>query len=299
MAVSDYSTTAGSNTSISGIDISGATGKVKDGDNAIRQMMADIKAGVPYLSGTTYLIESTDAGATAGPDFATYRNSATPAASDLIGRYLFQGEDSAGNTETYAAIAGRISDPTSTSEDAALLMQAALAGTLTTYVYVGANAAGTATANAVGLPLGQLSFPATQSASSDANTLDDYEEGTFTPTVGGTATYSIQLGRYVKIGKRVYVDIRLSITSIGTGTAGSISGLPFTSVNTTDYFAAFAFSYFAALALNVAHVGGAVTANSTTVTLYSSTSVTSSMGVNGILGNGSEVIISGSYEAAS
>lgn len=42
MAISDYSTTPASNTSISGIDISGATGKVKDGDNAIRQMMADL-----------------------------------------------------------------------------------------------------------------------------------------------------------------------------------------------------------------------------------------------------------------
>ena len=42
--------------------------------------MADIKAGVPYLSGTNYLMESTDAGATAGPVLEFYRNSATPAA---------------------------------------------------------------------------------------------------------------------------------------------------------------------------------------------------------------------------
>jgi hypothetical protein len=104
MAISDYSTTAASNTSISDISLAENVMVPSDVNNAIRQMMADIKAGVPYLSGTTYLIESTDAGATAGPDFATYRNSASPAASDLIGRYLFQGEDSAGNTETYAAI---------------------------------------------------------------------------------------------------------------------------------------------------------------------------------------------------
>lgn len=34
---------------------------------------------------------------------------------------------------------------------------------------------------------GQIVFPATQNASSNANTLDDYEEGTWTPTVGSSA----------------------------------------------------------------------------------------------------------------
>jgi len=37
---------------------------------------------------------------------------------------------------------------------------------------------------------GQIKFPATQNSSADANTLDDYEEGTWTPTLpnGGTVT---------------------------------------------------------------------------------------------------------------
>lgn len=241
MAISDYSTTPASNTSLSGIDITGTTGKVKDGDNAIRQLMADIKAGVPYLSGTAYQIESTDAGAAAGPDYATYRNSASPAGGDLIGRYLFMGEDSAGNTETYAAIAGRISDPTSTSEDAAILIQAEIAGTLTDYLYIGANAAGTATANAVGLPLGQLSFPATQNASSGANTLDDYEEGTANATFAfatpGTSSWSYadRVIRYTKIGDLVTINCDFDVTpTIGTGSGSlSITGFPFTPVLNT------------------------------------------------------------------
>ena len=76
-----------------------------------------------------------------------------------------------------------------------------------------------------------ISFPATQSASSDANTLDDYEEGTFTPTfvnltVVGSPTYA---GFYTKIGRLVYVQI--SITG-GTSTASIanstyVSNLPF------------------------------------------------------------------------
>jgi hypothetical protein len=46
---------------------------------------------------------------------------------------------------------------------------------------------------------GGLKFPAVQVASADANTLDDYEEGTWTPSVGGDATYTSQLGIYIKI----------------------------------------------------------------------------------------------------
>src|SRR5678815_603330 len=41
---------------------------------------------------------------------------------------------------------------------------------------------------------GQYAFPSTQTPSSDPNTLDDYEEGTWTPSVGGTATYTTQSG---------------------------------------------------------------------------------------------------------
>lgn len=75
---------------------------------------------------------------------------------------------------------------------------------------------------------GQLAFPATKNASSNANTLDDYEEGTWTPSLGGTATYTTQAGRYTKIGRFVHVTGRLAVNSIGTGSTGTISGLPFT-----------------------------------------------------------------------
>lgn len=75
---------------------------------------------------------------------------------------------------------------------------------------------------------GQIKFPATQSASSDANTLDDYEEGTWVPSLGGTATYTTQAGTYTKIGRIVHINGRLTINSIGTGSTGVISGLPFT-----------------------------------------------------------------------
>ena len=77
-----------------------------------------------------------------------------------------------------------------------------------------------------------LTFPATAVASADPNTLDDYEEGTFTPTIegnstAGTATYATQTGRYTKIGRAVFVEIFLNWSS-GTGTGNiQIKGLPF------------------------------------------------------------------------
>ena len=73
-----------------------------------------------------------------------------------------------------------------------------------------------------------ITFPATQSASSDANTLDDYEEGTWTPSLGGNTTYSEQTGTYTKIGRQVTVRYRIAVSSIGTGSTTTLTGLPFT-----------------------------------------------------------------------
>jgi len=82
-----------------------------------------------------------------------------------------------------------------------------------------------------------ITFPATQSASTSANTLDDYEEGNWTPLMFGsssnpTVTYgSDNYGRYVKIGKMVFIEGHLSWTAYSGG-SGSIqlAGLPFSHI---------------------------------------------------------------------
>ena len=74
---------------------------------------------------------------------------------------------------------------------------------------------------------GQITFPAVQVPSANVNTLDDYEEGSWTPSVGGTATYTFQNGFYIKIGRMVYITCSMQITLIGTGSANTVSGLPF------------------------------------------------------------------------
>ena len=97
-------------------------------------------------------------------------------------------------------------------------------------------AGGNTSANGIG-----IAFPSTQSASTDANTLDDYEEGTFTPIFIGTTTnptvgYSEQFGRYVKIGRTCFVVIRIVTSSVSSGSGEvRISGLPFTASNDTSF----------------------------------------------------------------
>jgi hypothetical protein len=88
---------------------------------------------------------------------------------------------------------------------------------------------GTTTANGVG-----IAFPATQSASTNANTLDDYEEGTWTPALtssGGTlATVANGTGYYTKIGRLVTITCKPQITLNGTGSSALyLAGLPFAS----------------------------------------------------------------------
>ncbi|HEX5184239.1 MAG TPA: hypothetical protein VFW19_13965 [Allosphingosinicella sp.] len=80
---------------------------------------------------------------------------------------------------------------------------------------------------------GGIAFPATQVASADPNTLDDYEEGSWTPALafGGASTgvtYNTQAGRYTKVGRLVFIDVRILLTSKGSATGvASITGLPF------------------------------------------------------------------------
>lgn len=95
--------------------------------------------------------------------------------------------------------------------------------------------------SALGITSGQIAFPATQNPSSDVNTLDDYEEGIWTPvltfaTPGNlSVVYSTQVGQYTKIGNTVTVWFTI-VTSTFTHTTASgnfnITGLPFT-VNAT------------------------------------------------------------------
>ena len=74
-----------------------------------------------------------------------------------------------------------------------------------------------------------ITFPATQSASTNANTLDDYEEGTWTPAFLGesSTTYTRQNGRYCKIGRTVTVQAIISWSAFTPSGNLRLQGLPF------------------------------------------------------------------------
>jgi hypothetical protein len=132
MADLKISALTGATTPLAGTEVlpivqSGATVKVA---------VSDLTAGraVAALSMT---LTSTDAGATAAPLLDLYRDSASPAASDTLGEIEFNGEDSAGNKQTYGLIHGSILSPTSTAEQGQLHFETATAGALTEKMIIG------------------------------------------------------------------------------------------------------------------------------------------------------------------
>lgn len=86
---------------------------------------------------------------------------------------------------------------------------------------------------ALNLTSGQIAFPGSQNASAGANTLDDYEEGTYTPgaAFGGATTgitYGTVTGKYTTVGNLVEAALDETLTSKGSATGNAeLTGLPF------------------------------------------------------------------------
>jgi len=182
------------------------------------------------IGGMIYL----DSGATVGPVMDLFRDSTSPAASDILGRVIFNGRDSAGNKQEYASIESSILSASSTTESGKLEFYVVEAGARTLYLQFNGLTQVVNIAKPLGSKLdlgsiGQIQFPATQNPSSDANTLDDYEEGISVPTVAlttpGTSSiaYTTQTCSYTKIGNVVTFVLTLNFTpTIGTGSGNLI-----------------------------------------------------------------------------
>jgi hypothetical protein len=114
-----------------------------------------------------------------------------------------------------------------------------------------------------------VTFPATQVACSDANTLDDYEEGAWTPVVAGsgtpgTFTYSNRTGIYTKIGRVVQVNADIFMSGYSVAGSGdlTITGLPFTAVNQNQNGN---IAYHAGISLTKDYTIAGIIGNTTTV----------------------------------
>lgn len=81
---------------------------------------------------------------------------------------------------------------------------------------------------------GQIKFPAAQNASTNANTLDDYEEGTWTPVDSSGAGLSLTVNgtpTYTKIGHRVFESAQVAYPVTADGSTAILGGCPFTNAN--------------------------------------------------------------------
>lgn len=151
---------------------------------------------------------------------------------------------------------------------------------------------------------GQIKFPSTQNASSDANTLDDYKELTFTPGITINAvttgiTYGTQIGRGFKIGKFVFITtLHIVLTSKGVQVGNVvITGLPNAATSTTNAHSAFSFAG-SALASVTGAVACYVSPSATNMSIQYLGTGTPTIFTDPNLTNTSEFIISGFYEAA-
>jgi hypothetical protein len=118
-----------------------------------------------------------------------------------------------------------------------------------------------------------ITFPADQTiigASSDANTLDDYEEGTWTGTI--------------------------NVSIIGTGNQTDIGGLPFTVPSHSGYEVPLYVSYFANSATNVTSLVASFASGTTTLQFYNTTTAQSTAGFNNIFQNSTRVDFAGYYD---
>jgi hypothetical protein len=126
-----------------------------------------------------------------------------------------------------------------------------------------------------------IEFPAVQAASSGANVLDDYEEGSWTPVIGGSGgtsgqAYTVQVGRYVKIGKLVTVQFRATLSNKGTITTNvQIQGLPFAAENTANLPASAAL-IFSTLATTWVNVMGQILPNTSVIEVFGATAAAQS-----------------------
>ncbi len=153
----------------------------------------------------------------------------------------------------------------------------------------------------VTLPLGQLAFPATPNPSTDSHTLDDYQEGTWTPALnfGGAATgiaYATAAGRYTKIGRKVSVSGNFTLTSKGMSFgAATIAGLPFASAN-DGIPSAVTVGHAAGMSFVTGAVIATIAPNASQLTLYHSANGSAGALTNTNFSNATTMTFSATYD---
>lgn len=178
-------------------------------------------------AGDAVTVESTDAGAAAGPDLALFRNSASPATDDDLGGILFDGEDSAGNRTTYAKVFAEIGNASNGSEDGKIHIQTMSGGTLANRVTFGKSSMELSSGYLLGV--GTASPAAAISVSGDmgstAAVVTGYiYDGVTSGTAGLVLEVSAVTSGTLAVGQYIYgtgIAPNTYIVALGTGTGGA------------------------------------------------------------------------------
>jgi hypothetical protein len=155
----------------------------------------------------------------------------------------------------------------SAASDKDLIFKGSDGGSVITALTLDMSAAGLAIFNA-GLAIG---------GTGAANTLDDYEEGTWTMGISdGTNTATLtgsgyNTGKYIKVGSKVYVQGFLDVQSIGSCSGNlTLTGLPFTCANAPNAYGAVLFGYGAGLSITAGtNLAGYIEGNTSDIRLRS------------------------------
>jgi hypothetical protein len=122
----------------------------------------------------------------------------------------------------------------------------------------------------------------------------DQTSGSWTPSLGGSATYTSQVGTFVRTGKMVCVQGSFIVNTIGTGSTSSVSGLPLT-VNSGTWIASV--GTFSSLATSIVYVSGIFGGGTNNISFFSMTAAGTGTASNAIFGNGSNFSFSGCYQS--
>lgn len=117
---------------------------------------------------------------------------------------------------------------------------------------------------------------------------------TWTPSLGGTTTYTSRSGTLVKIGRLVFLHMAMTVNVIGTGSTNTISGLSYAGATGLS-FQALSVGNFSGLGSTFVSFNPVIDSASSSIIVYGQTAAASSMGANTVFTNGSILTLSGVY----
>jgi len=144
--------------------------------------------------------------------------------------------------------------------------------------------------NSPGIDFSQIQ---TNAAGMTSETLDSYEEGTWTPSLGGTAVYNIQTGTYTKIGNTVIAYCAIRPSTLGTGSTINISGLPFTAGGSS--YGGVSIGFYDGAANSLVDILGHVSPSGPKIVITCKTAASNNSGANDFFGNNARIYLTAVY----